>query len=66
MAESGALPHDLLDEEHQGHHHHGQVHPDNEDADQRANELIKDVSSIRQLMHNPFEDVRNLIKLIRV
>ncbi|CAA91995.2 Na(+)/H(+) exchanger protein 7 [Caenorhabditis elegans] len=56
MAESGALPHDLLDEEHQGHHHHGQVHPDNEDADQRANELIKDVSSIRQLMHNPFED----------
>ncbi|CAL2049388.1 unnamed protein product [Caenorhabditis brenneri] len=50
MAESGALPHDLMDED----HHH--PHPDTEEVDQRANELLKDVSTIRSLMHNPYEE----------
>ncbi|EFO89844.1 CRE-PBO-4 protein [Caenorhabditis remanei] len=53
MAESGALPHDLMDED---HHHHGAGHPDTEEVDQRANELLKDVSTIRSLMHNPYEE----------
>ncbi|ULT81101.1 hypothetical protein L3Y34_011168 [Caenorhabditis briggsae] len=53
MAESGALPHDLMDED---HHHAGKVHTDREEIDERANELLKDVSTIRSLMNNPYEE----------
>uniref|UniRef100_A0A8R1HJ24 Sodium/hydrogen exchanger n=1 Tax=Caenorhabditis japonica TaxID=281687 RepID=A0A8R1HJ24_CAEJA len=57
MAESGVIPHDFLDEDHHGHSRQpGHVHPSKEELEMRTNELIKDVSSIRQLMHNPYEE----------
>ncbi|CAI2356502.1 unnamed protein product [Caenorhabditis sp. 36 PRJEB53466] len=55
MAESGVIPHDFLDEDHHSHHA-GHIHPSREEVEERTDELIKDVSSIRHLMSSPFEE----------